>query len=334
MILKQILYLGHWIIKSDRITFLSYLDYAQKKSNKLKSYILLDIIYCVLRYKISIMEYFQFNFVQLSKEERKTYVGTPRLEEYLSKVNPRSARDILDNKLIFLKTYAPFIKRSYATLADFQTDNEAANKVLRNPSGKVVLKWMYGQCGMRIKVIPAMDLDPEKIIKRLKETGNDFAEEYVVQHKDLMRLAPSGLDTVRIITQLNSDDEIKVLGATLRISIQSDIDNWSAGNIGASIDLSNGLVEYPGFYKDILMPEVIKHPVTGIVIPGFQVPYWKEVLKMAKDAASYDKRNQCIGWDIAITDCGPELIEGNNNWCKVFWQLSAKRGLRSLIEVY
>jgi hypothetical protein len=331
MILKQILYLGHWIIQLNWSTFSSYLTYAQKKSHKSKTAILLDIVYCVLKYKISIMEYFQFNFSVLGKEERKTYVGTPCLEEYLSKMNPKSARSILDNKLKFLETYAPLMKRHYATLADLRAHNGAGMKVLHNKSGKIVLKWMYGQCGLRIKVLSTGDLDSEGIVKQLQETGNDYAEEFVIQHKDLMRLAPSGLNTLRIVTRLNNNDEVDILGTTLRISINSSIDNWSAGNIAAPVNLSTGIVEGPAFYKDITKPDEYRHPITNIDIIGFQIPYWIQALQLAKDAALFNKKNRCIGWDIAITDEGPELIEGNNNWCKVFWQLSAKKGLKSLL---
>jgi len=334
MILKQILYLGHWIIKLDIPTFKSFLNYAQKKSNRSKSKILLDIVYSVLRYKISIMEYFQFKYFLLGNEERLKYVGTPCMEEYQLKMNPKSERHILHNKLDFLKVYAPFIRHSYATMADFQANNASAEKLLHNKSGKIVLKSILGERGIGIEVISVKDLDSQAIVQRLKTTGNDFAEEYIVQHRDLMKLSPSGLNTLRIVTQLNSNDEVEILGATLRVSINSTIDNWFAGNIAAPVNLLTGIIEGKGFYKDIIKPDEIKHPITGVEIIGFQIPYWKEALQLAKDAALYNKRNRSIGWDIAITDYGPDLIEGNHNWDKVFWQLSVKRGLKSLIEPY
>jgi hypothetical protein len=55
---------------------------------------------------------------------------------------------------------------------------------------------------------------------------------------------------------------------------------------------------------------------------------------MAKDAALHNTKNRSIGWDIAITDDGPDLIEGNHNWDKVIWQRSVKKGLKPLIEPY
>ena len=143
MVLKQILYLGHWIIKLDRTTFISFLNYAQKKSGRTKTGLLVDIVYSVLRYKISIIEYFQFNFFLAKKEERIKYVGTPLLEEYQLKMNPKSERSIVHNKLKFLEIYAPFIKHGHATLADLQANNDSAVKVLHNKSGKIVLKSIF-----------------------------------------------------------------------------------------------------------------------------------------------------------------------------------------------
>jgi len=315
--------------------FISFLNYAQKKSNRTKAGLILDTAYCVLRYKISILEYFQFNFFLIrNKEERETYVGTPCQEEYIVKMNPKSECHILDNKVEFIKIYAPFIKRSNATLADLQANNDSVAKVLSNKSGKIVLKWNFGERGLRIKVLSVKDLDSQAIIKYLAATGNDFIEEYIIQHKDLMRLSPSGVNTLRIVTQLNNKDEVEILATILRISVNSAVDNWHAGNMAAPINLSTGIVEGPAYYMDITKPEEYYHPTTGVKIVGFKIPYWKESLQMAKDAALYNKKNRSIGWDIAVTDDGPDLIEGNNSWCKLIWQLPVKKGLKSLIAPY
>ena len=315
-------------------TFISFLNYAQKKSNRTKVGILLDIVYCVLHYKMSIMEYFHFNFFLIGKEEREKYVGTPAMRGYQFKMNPKSEWYILHNKLKFHEFYAAFIKHSYATLADFQANNESAKRVLYNKSGKIVLKSIYGECGIGIEVMSVTGLDSEAIVKRLKETGNDFAEENVVQHKDLMRLSPSGVNTLRIITQLNNNDEVEIIGTIQRISINSVVDNMAAGNIAAPINLSTGIIEGPACYKDITKPDENYHPITGVKIVGFQIPYWKETLQTAKDVALYNKKNRSIGWDIAVTENGPDIIEGNHDWCKLLWQIPGKRGLKSLIESY
>lgn len=37
-----------------------------------------------------------------------------------------------------------------------------------------------------------------------------------------------------------------------------------------------------------------------------------------------------IGWDVAITETGPYMLEGNDNWCMTLFQLPGGEGLRHL----
>ena len=108
----------------------------------------------------------------------------------------------------------------------------------------------------------------------------------------------------------------------------------AAGNIAAPIDEMTGLVSGSGVYSDITKTDEIEHPVTGVKIEGFQVPYWPEVMNMVKEAALLHPQNRSIGWDVAITNEGPELLEGNHNWCKLLWQLPVKKGLKPVLEQY
>ena len=55
----------------------------------------------------------------------------------------------------------------------------------------------------------------------------------------------------------------------------------------------------------------IEHPVTNTKIEGFQIPYFKEAIKMVKDASKVVPQVGLVGWDIAITNKGPVMIEGN-----------------------
>lgn len=92
-----------------------------------------------------------------------------------------------------------------------------------------------------------------------------------------------------------------------------------------------GLVtEVAGRY-DRLVPESV-HPVTGVAIEGFQIPYWPETLALVREASERHPQNRSIGWDIVITPEGPGLIEGNHDRCKLVWQLPVGRGLKHLLE--
>jgi len=172
------------------------------------------------------------------------------------------------------------------------------------------------------------------MVERLKQNGNDYVEEFVVQHPGLMKLSPSGLNTVRIVTQLNNEDKVDIIGARLRITINSTVDNLAAGNIAAPIDIETGKVDGPGVYSDITKEDEFFHPVTHTEIVGFKIPHWSASVQMVTDAALKNKGNRSVGWDVAITESGPELIEGNHNWCKLLWQLPVKKGLKPVLESY
>ena len=98
--------------------------------------------------------------------------------------------------------------------------------------------------------------------------------------------------------------------------------------------LTGGVVISEGIFSDITKENCQIHPITGVKIVGFQIPFWKETLELVREAALLQTGNRSVGWDIAITDIGPELIEGNHNWCKLLWQLPVQRGLKYLIEPY
>jgi Sugar-transfer associated ATP-grasp len=161
----------------------------------------------------------------------------------------------------------------------------------------------------------------------------DLAEQFVTQHPYLMQLSPSGLNTVRIFTQI-FDNEVIVLGGRLRVSVNSTVDNMAAGNIAAPIDLQTGRVCGPGVYSDITREAEDFHPVTGLPITGFVVPFWNDILELAETAALRIPDNKSVGWDIAIREEGPELIEGNHNWCKLLWQLPVRKGLKKEIDIF
>lgn len=332
--MKRIAYFFYYLKELDKAKLKKFISFVSAATGKSAFNIWKDIIVSSLRYNISILEYFNFHFYKITAAEKNTFAGTGFMYEYQLHMNPKDKRFVLEDKVVFLNEYAPYVKHAFVSINNIDNDSNSVAAVLNNPSGKLVLKDSKGQCGNGVKVIATSGLNNEALKKALTESGNDYAEEFVTQHSELMRMSPSGLNTVRIITQLNKNDEVDLLGCRLRITINSSVDNLAAGNIAAPIDEATGKVTGPGVYSDITKQDEYKHPVTETEIPGFQVPYWNEAVAMVKAAALANKGNRSIGWDVAITQNGPELIEGNHDWCKLLWQLPVKKGLKPLLEKY
>lgn len=332
--IKRFAYFFYYLKELDKRRFSKFLNYVSSSTGRSKFSIIKDVFLSSIRYNISILEYFNFHFYNISEKEKQTFAGTGYMYEYQLKMNPPAQRNVLEDKITFLNEYREFVNHSFVSINDIHNQQGQVEEVLKNISGKIVLKDSKGQCGNGVKVIDASGQNAGSLENALKETGNDYAEEFVSQHKDLMALSPSGLNTIRIITQLNKNNGVDLLGCRLRITVNSSVDNLAAGNIAAPVDEKTGIVTSAGIYSDITKEDEINHPVTGVAIKGFQVPWWNETVAIVKKAALANIGNRSIGWDVAITDAGPELIEGNHDWCKLLWQLPVKKGLKQELEKY
>ncbi len=312
--------------------FFNFLNYVSKQSNKNKVFLFCDAVICIYKYNIGLIDYFYFRFDKLSNEERNFYMGTGYKYEYDLIMNPVSKRHILQNKIEFFNAFKPYIKHGMCRIEDLVENNIFAQKVLENNSGRIAVKDSLGQCGWNVEIVKLSDFNRNRLINYMESKGFNMVEEFIIQHDHLANLSNAGLNTVRIITQLNDNNEVEYLGPTLRITVNCSVDNMAMGNIAAPIDLHTGIVISEGVYQDIEKRYETYHPVTGEAIVGFQVPYWDDVLKLTKDAALFNKNNRSIGWDVAITNEGPSLLEGNHNWCKLLWQLPLKEGRKSDLQ--
>lgn len=329
---KRSLYLGYYLKQLDREKFKKFLNYLSNNRRLSKSAIIRDIIVSVFRYNISILEYFQFRFYELDQDERARWAGTGYMYEYQLEMNPPEYRQILDDKTLFYKYYGDFFVHTVATVYDLKQNPVKADLILKNPSRKLVFKEANGKCGAQVLIENCSDFDRFSMIEFMEDHNYGLVEEFIRQHPEMNRLSPSGVNTVRIITQLNGNNEVDILGCRLRISVDSTVDNMAAGNLAASIDENTGEVSGPGVYSDITKEDQEVHPITMVKIPGFKIPFWVETLKMVKQAARLHPQNRSIGWDVVITEKGPGLIEGNHDWCKLLWQLPVKKGLKPVLD--
>ena len=279
------------------------------------------------------MDYFSFRFYNLDINERNEYIGSGAMYEYQLKMNPKKYRTVLADKIEFLKKFHDFAGRNWATLHMIKADAELANLFLNCTSGKIVLKNSRGQAGKEVEVCETTSLNRSRLIEKMERNNFNMLETYVLQNDALMNLSASALNTVRLVTQLHKE-EVIIITARLRISINSKVDNVSAGNIVVPVDKNSGKVIGPGIYADITKPDEYTHPVTGLHFIGFEIPFWNECLQLVTQAALRIPENRSVGWDVAITSTGPLLIEGNHNWHYLILQMPDKKGYKKEMLKY
>lgn len=332
-LINRTLYLGYYFKQMNWELLNKFLNYTSKKTGRSKSSIWSDAIQAVYKYNISILEYFQFKFFEKDDKERSEWAGSGFMYEFQLKMNPKANRRVLEDKVKFFEHFNTSTGREYATLEQLKSGDKKMD--IFNSSKKVVIKETDGGCGKGLEILDLNNLSSEDLIRRMEETGNFLAEGFVVQHDHLNKLSPTGLNTIRIITQIDSGGKAVVIDARLRISVNSIVDNLAAGNIVAGIDVNSGVVFTNGVYSDITKEPVSKHPVSGVTLIGYQVPFWQEAIDLTKKAAEdIGESNKSVGWDIGITNEKPILIEGNHDWCKLVWQLPVQKGLKSTLEKY
>lgn len=122
---------------------------------------------------------------------------------------------------------------------------------------------------------------------------------------------PDSVNTIRFVS-LRNQDGVEIISATLRTGGQPGviIDNLKKDGVGAQIEVATGIINTHGFdYKDNIY---VKHPVSGVQFLGFNIPNWEQAVELVKKA--HQKLPQCamLGWDIAITRDGADIIEVNS----------------------
>jgi hypothetical protein len=162
-------------------------------------------------------------------------------------------------------------------------------------------------------------LSGDALLSRL--VSRSRREEILVQprlrpHPDLARLTAGALPTVRVLTCLGEKREPEVVAAMIRTSFGENrtVDNLHAGGIGALVDLDRGtLSKASNLGSDARLGWFSTHPDTQAPIEGARLPCWEQVKGVAVAAHRHFNDRVVVGWDIAILEDGPILIEGNGN---------------------
>ena len=328
---QRLAYFAYYLRRLDITQLSVFMEHLRREKGWSKPLQWAHILHDSLRYNISVLEYYQFRFFDLPAEKKATWAGTGTMYEFQKRANPPEERIILEDKCRFHDAYRQFFRHEVYSRTELEANPELVEKLLRTHT-RLVFKPARGHCGIGIAFVEAATLEAANIIPMMVRNCYDLVEEGIAQHPDLMRLSPAGINTVRIFTALDESDKCHILGCRLRISVNSEVDNLAAGNIAAPVNDTTGEVTGPGVYSDITKRPEPVHPVTGVAIEGFRIPFWTETLVLAREAAERHPQNRSIGWDIVITPDGPGLIEGNHDWCKLVWQLPVGQGLRHMLE--
>jgi Sugar-transfer associated ATP-grasp len=142
-------------------------------------------------------------------------------------------------------------------------------------------------------------------------------------HASIADLALDSLITFRVLTCLNETGEVEVTLAMLRLLAKLE-PHWQHvpdEEYAAPIDLKTG--ELGLFTGDNMKTAHLRyenHLVTGAPIKGRILQEWRSISDVAIKAHRAFPHRLFVGWDIALTDHGPVVLEGNTNLDVMFLQ--------------
>lgn len=303
--MKKIKYLIKRIFSMNYKQMFEKINEIHNKTGKNKIYLFFDIVLCGIKYQAGYMDYWLFEMYNMNNSQRKTVLTRGINNNLIKKYNDSSYTHIFDNKDEFLLKFKKYVKRDFLILSDNNYDDFINFAKKHN---EFIAKPRNGSCGKGIKKI--------KINNNYKKTYNDLLndnlivlEELITQNNVLDELNPSSINTIRMVT-INDKKSCHVIVAYLRIGNGKFVDNFNSGGMVVPIEIESGEIKYPALDKTNHLYDV--HPATKTKIKGFKIPNWNEIIKLAEELGKIIPEVGIVGWDIALSDKGPVIVEGND----------------------
>ncbi len=287
--------------------------------------------------------YVDFCFYEKPWKNRKNYLYNEW--KYYVKYNPGVTRDNHDDKSDIMSKVLPYLKRSVLKTEGLTYENFTA---FLEGKKDFFYKPIDGDSGRGVEKI-AITNDVKSLYADILTRESGILEETVIQHRGMNLMNPNVVQTIRFFV-CKGKKATKILFSTMRTSLKDNVcvDNAGAGGAFANVDLETGKICTNGFSEinavkgnyDVRLVNsegLETHPVSGTVFKGFQIPFFDEakllVLEISNNVDFYGRH--LLGFDIAISDRGPVVIEVNANRPGIseLWQIPLKHTpLRELFE--
>jgi len=289
--------------------------------------------------------HYGFLYQTATVESNLIYVSRKKMSLMQRKINPASWAPLTEEKSIFYRICTE-CRIPVPTLFGIVFNNlpgwsykgyQITNKnewnrfIINDIPDEFVLKPSRGVYGKGLKIYRRekdlftdeknVSCNAERIYREIRsdpEYNCYVIQERIRNHQDFKILSQSEyLQTARVITNIRKDGTCHIIYAYLKLIVGANIvDNQNygrTGNLLSKINLDSGSLEETIYLssKPHGIEIIEKHPDSGFQLNQFSIPLWEEVCQTAISAAQRFAPIKAIGWDIAVTERGPVVIEGN-----------------------
>ena len=289
-----------------------------------------DMMRC-LREGFTIKEYVRYRFDRLTPAQQHAFVPDVEHRSYCERLNSVEANDLLDDKY---ETYLRFGRWFGRELCLVSPDTAEAFDAFAEKHPRLIVKPNNDWGGNGVFAADLNEYESPAamraaLLERLPE--GFLAEERLFNAGVLYDVHPQSLNTCRVSTVRLRDGAARIIHPRVRIGLGGAVtDNISQGGFQGLIDAETGVVTR--VVNDIGEPAET-HPDTGVPMVGMEIPAWEEAKALVLALAGELKTLHYCGWDIAYTDRGWVMIEGNA-YGQFGWQFLEQAGCREEFEGY
>lgn len=289
---------------------ISWLNKLSKDENLPLCWVYLDYARAVIGHRCLIRQYVIGEFFKKSNPERKKCLTYNRIVKLFDKYNQKEYIHFLKEKPDFNAYFKNYVKREWLHIEN-TTEQDFINFVQKHDT--VIIKPINGVEGEGIRKFVLSknpNINLQELFTELKKE-NVLIEQVIIPNRHMV-FGNTSVNTIRTHTFLDKNGKAHVIKAILRAGVgDSVVDNYAQGGSIYEVDLQTGVVCSRG--KSKAGDNHIIHPGTDIVMLGYRIPNWNQVMKISRDAAEHLPQIGFIGWDVAIAEDYVELIEGNHN---------------------
>lgn len=266
----------------------------------------LDMAWCLLRYGARPIDYVRFEFHKKSATERNRYLTIYRyfrMQKYFG-----AGMHGINGKEEEYTTFSSFIQRDWIVV----TAGTHPSKIFEFVSkyGVVIAKPVRGEQGKGVLKIEGVESSEyRKLLSQMDKTPF-ILEELIVNCPEISAINPSSLNTIRAYTLVNKNGKTEILAIMLRVGkAGSHVDNWGSGGIGYNFDIETGIcVDYG---RDKKNNPYVFHPGSNVQMIGYKLPHFEKLKNLIVEMSQSVPSARFVGWDIAVTPNGFDLVEMN-----------------------
>lgn len=281
-----------------------------------------------VKYHWNFEEFYMYGYKKYSPEKIASFVPEYEKNVFCDYANNHVSDMVFHDKWETYQRFQPFFKRDAILINNAESLNTPQSISFLNKHTRFIVKPINAAMGQGIRILNRSDYKDinstlQQVINEVKSAC--ILEELIVQSDTMAGLHPSSVNTLRMPTFRFDDSDTMIFRPFLRIGKGgSVVDNAGAGGIMGYIDVNTGEVYIAG---DESNNYYTHHPDTGMPIVGFKIPMWEEAKQFARQLADVLPDVRYVGWDIALTDTGWVLVEGNEKG-QFVWQITTQEGFR------